>query len=142
MEKKKRWSIDKDKLKSKEVTKMRARYDAAKSQMSKRTQHHELYGLLAKNKSIHEWSIKRGNTKYFSEGSTQYILRKVLADTVQRVPDGELTTQYDKATKEHVFLQYLFENKVMVSEIEGMDMMSNLTKAFKMSFIYAFAFVS
>lgn len=139
MEKKKRWSIDKDKLKSKEVTKMRARYDAAKSQMSKRTQHHELYGLLAKNKSIHEWSIKRGNTKYFSEGSTQYILRKVLADTVQRVPDGELTTQYDKATKEHVFLQYLFENKVMVSEIEGIDMMSNLTKAFKMSFIYAFA---
>lgn len=135
----KRWDIDKDSLKSKEITKMYARYNAAKSQMSRRTYHHELYGLLAKNKSIHEWSVKKGNTKYFSEGSTQYILRKVLADTIQRVPDGELTTQYDKASKEHIFLQYLFENKIMVSEIEGMDMMANLTKAFKMSFIYAFA---
>lgn len=137
--KEKRWNIDKDKLKSSEIAKMHERYNAAKSQMSRRTYHHELYGLLAKNKSIHEWSIKKGQTKYFSEGSTQYILRKVLADTIQRVPDGELTTQYDKASKEHIFLQYLFDNKVMVSEIEGMEMMANLTKAFKMSFIYAFA---
>lgn len=133
------WNIDKDSLKSKCICKMHKRYDDAKVQMRKRTHHHELYGLLAKNKSIHEWSINKGNTKYFSEGSTQYILRKVLADTIQRVPDGELTTQYDKASREHIFLQYLFENKVMVSELEGMDMMSNLTKAFKMAFIYAFA---
>ena len=135
----KRWNIDKEKLASKEIAKMHARYDAAKSQMMRRTAHHELYGLLAKNKSIHEWSTKRGRTKYFSEGSTQYILRKVLANTIQRVPDGELTTQYDHASKEHVLLQYLFENKVMTSEIDGMDMFSNLCKAFKMSFIYAFA---
>lgn len=135
----KRWNVDKSKLKSSEVAKMHARYDAAKSQMQCRTYHHELYGLLAKNKSIHEWSVKRGNTKYFSEGSTQYILRKVLADTIQRVPDGELVTQYDQASVEHILLEYLFENKIMVSEIEGIDMMANLTKAFKMSFVYAFA---
>lgn len=135
----KRWNVDKGKLKSSEVAKMHARYDAAKSQMQRRTYHHELYGLLAKNKSIHEWSVKRGNTKYFSEGSTQYILRKVLADTIQRVPDGELVTQYDRASVEHILLEYLFENKIMVSEIEGIDMMANLTKAFKMSFVYAFA---
>lgn len=135
----KRWNIDKDKLATKEIVKLHQRYDIAKSQMMRRTSHHELYGLLAKNKSIHEWTTKRGKTKYFSEGSTQYILRKVLADTIQRVPDGELVTQYDNASKEHVILQYLFENKVMVSEIDGMDMMANLTKAFKMSFIYAFA---
>jgi hypothetical protein len=135
----KRWNIDKAKLASKDIAKMHARYDAAKTQMMQRTQHHELYGLLAKNKSIHEWSSRRGRTKYFSEGSTQYILRKVLANTIQRVPDGELTTQYDHASKEHILLQYIFENKVMSSEIDGIDMMSNLTKAFKMSFIYAFA---
>lgn len=135
----KRWNIDKKSLASKEITKMHARYDIARSQMMRRTNHHELYGLLAKNKSIHEWSVRRGKTKYFSEGSTQYILRKVLANTIQRVPDGELTTQYDHASKEHVFLQYIFDNKVMTSEIDGIDMMSNLTKAFKMSFIYAFA---
>ena len=58
----KRWNIDKDKLKSPEIAKMKARFDAAKSQMARRTYHHELYGLLAKNKSIHEWSVKRGNT--------------------------------------------------------------------------------
>lgn len=135
----KRWNVDKSKLRSSEVAKMHARYDVAKSQMQRRTYHHELYGLLAKNKSIHEWSVKRGNTKYFSEGSTQYILRKVLADTIQRVPDGELVTQYDQASVEHILLEYLFENKIMVSEIEGIDMMANLTKAFKMSFVYAFA---
>lgn len=135
----KRWNIDRKSLASKEITKMHARYDIARSQMMRRTNHHELYGLLAKNKSIHEWSVRRGKTKYFSEGSTQYILRKVLANTIQRVPDGELTTQYDHASREHVFLQYIFDNKVMTSEIDGIDMMSNLTKAFKMSFIYAFA---
>ena len=135
----KRWNIDKEKLASRDVAKMHARYDAARTQMMRRTQHHELYGLLAKNKSIHEWSVRRGKTRYFSEGSTQYILRKVLANTIQRVPDGELTTQYDHASKEHVLLQYIFDNKVMASEIDGIDMMSNLTKAFKMSFIYAFA---
>lgn len=135
----KRWNIDRAKLASKDIIKLHARYDAARSQMAQRTYHHELYGLIAKNKSIHEYYSKRGRTKYFSEGSTQYILRKVLANTIQRVPDGELTTQYDTASKEHVLLQYIFDNKVMTSEIDGFDMMSNLTKAFKMSFIYAFA---
>lgn len=135
----KRWNIDKKSLVSKDIVKMHERYDAARGQMMRRTNHHELYGLLAKNKSIHEWSVRRGKTKYFSEGSTQYILRKVLANTIQRVPDGELTTQYDHASREHVFLQYIFENKVMTSEIDGIDMMSNLTKSFKMAFTYGYA---
>lgn len=135
----KRWNIELEDIRDEEAVKVHTRFDEAKSQMDNRTYHHELYGLLAKNKSIHEWSIKRGKTKYFSEGSTQYILRKVLADTIQRVPDGELITQYDKATKENIILQYLFENKIINSELEGVDMMSNLIKAFKMSFIYAFA---
>ena len=139
--KEKRWNHDKDSLKSVEVTKINERFNAARAQMTLRTHHHELYGLLAKNKSIHEWIVTKGKgqQKYFSEGSTQYILRKVLSETIQRVPDGELVTQYDKATKEHIWLQYLFENKVMTSEYEGIDMMANLVKAFKMSFIYAFA---
>lgn len=138
--KEKRWNIEKDSLKSIDVQKIHDKFKVAKVQMAQRTHHHELYGLLAKNKSIHEWIITKGKgQKYFSEGSTQYILRKVLADTIQRTPDGELVTQYDKASKESVWLQYLFDNKVMTSEFEGIDMMSNLTKAFKMSFIYAFA---
>lgn len=138
--KEKRWNHDKASLKSVDVVKVNEQYNAAKAQMTLRTHHHELYGLLAKNKSIHEWIVTKGKgQKYFSEGSTQYILRKVLSETIQRVPDGELTTQYDKASKQHIWLQYLFENKVMTSEYEGIDMMANLVKAFKMSFIYAFA---
>lgn len=139
--KEKRWNIDKDSLKTVKACKTMRDFDKAKSQMRLRTNHHELYGLLAKNKSIHEFfgGKKSKQKTYFSEGSTQYILRKVLADTIQRVPDGELNTQYDKQSKEHIWLQYIFENKIMSSEYEGIDMMSNLTNAFKMSFVYAFA---
>lgn len=139
MDKELKWNIDIEKIKDKRLSKVKARYDQARSQMMQRTYHHELYGLLAKNKSIHQWSTKKGQSKYFSEGSTQYILRKVLADTIQRMPDGELTTQYDKSTWQHVITQYLFENKVMWSEYEGIDMLSNFTNTFKMSFVYAFA---
>ncbi len=141
-DKKKRWGIDKEDLNTSCCAKLHRRYDDARAQMRLRTHNHELYGLIAKNKSIHEHVMMRGKRrgqKMFSEGSTQYILRKVLTDTIQRVPDGELVTQYDKASKEHIWTQYLFENKVMSSEYEGIDMMSNLTNAFKMSFIYAFA---
>ena len=137
----KRWNVKKESLESAEACKVMAQFQTAKGQMRLRTGNHELYGLIAKNKSIHEYfgGKRSKQRRYFSEGSTQYILRKTLADTIQRVPDGELETQYDKASKEHIWLQYLFDNKVMASEYEGIDMMSNLTNAFKMSFIYAFA---
>lgn len=135
----KKWNIDGESLVDPRYAKVHARFDKAKAQMAMRTAHHNLYGLLAKNKSIHEFSIKRGKKQYFSEGSTQYILRKTLADTIQRVPDGELKTPYDKASVEHILTEFIFNNKVMWSEFEGIDMMSNLTNVFKMSFIYAFA---
>ena len=134
-----KWNIDVDKIKDPKLAKTYSKYTDARSQMMQRTYHHELYGLLAKNKSIHQWSQKKGNGKYFSEGSTQYILRKVLADTIQRMPDGELTTPHDKNSWQHIITQYIFENKVMWSEWEGIDMLSNFTNTFKMSFIYAFA---
>ena len=139
--KEKRWNIAKESLKSIKVCKTMAQFQTAKAQMRLRTSNHELYGLIAKNKSIHEYyGGKRSKQRsYFSEGSTQYILRKTLADTIQRVPDGELETQYDKSSKEHIWLQYIFDNKVIASEYEGIDMMSNLTNSFKMSFIYAYA---
>ena len=141
MKKEKKWNIDKKSLESADVCKTMGRFQAAKSQMRLRTSNHELYGLIAKNKSIHEFfgGNRSRQRRYFSEGSTQYILRKTLADTIQRVPDGELETQYDELSKEYIWVRYLFENKVLSSEYEGIDMMSNLTNAFKMSFIYAFA---
>lgn len=138
-DKKLKWNIDEASIVEPLCQKSHEDYMAAQAQMRLRTSRYELYGLVAKNKSIHEWSIKKSKSTTFSEGSTQYILRKTLADTIQRVPDGELITQYDKASKEHIWTQYLFENKVMWSEFEGVDMMSNFTDCFKMSFIYGFA---
>lgn len=137
--KQKKWGIDPESIKDPGAAKVKARYEAARSQMRQRTNRHELYGLIAKNKSIHQWSTMRGKTKYFSEGTTQSILRKTMTDTIQRMPDGELVDQYDKASKEHILNQFIFDNKVMWSEYEGIDMLSNIQMAFKMSFIYAFA---
>lgn len=135
----KRWNVDKKKLESPRIKKIHHGFDQARSQMTARTKRYELYGLIAKNKSIDDWINNRKDSKRFSEGSTQYILRKVLADTIQRVPDGEIVSQYDNDSREQIVLEYLFKNKIMSSEIAGSDMMANLTKAFKMSFIYAFA---
>jgi len=134
-----KWNIDLDSIKDPTYVEYDGDYTRARAQMMQRTRRHELYGLIAKNKSIHEWSTAHGSSKYFSEGSSQYILRKALSQTLQRVPDGELETQYDKASWEHIATQYIFDNKVLWSEFEGIDMLSNLTNAFKMSFTYGFA---
>lgn len=130
--------IDIESLKDPECPRYHSDYMLAKTQMEARTHHHELYGFVAKNKSIHNWNIKNGQSQTFSEGSTQYIIRKTLADTIQRMLDGELKSQYDKASKEYCDLEYIFHNKVMWSEYRGVDMMSNLTDSYKEAFIYCF----
>jgi len=134
-----KWDIDIKSIEDKGYAKWRGDYDGALAQMRQRTRNHELYGLIAKNKSIHEYVSGRPGGKYFSEGSSQYILRRSLANTIQRVPDGELVTQYDKASVEHIQTEYIFHNKVLWSEFEGIDMLSNITNTFKMSFVYGFA---
>lgn len=136
---KKKWNIDIESIKDPDYTKWLGDYSGAKVQMEQRTHRYELYGLIAKNKSIHEWSSRKKSGEYFSEGSSQSILRKSLADTVQRVPDGELDTQYDKASVEHIQTEYIFNNKVLWSEFEGIDMLSNITNTFKAGFTYGFA---
>lgn len=135
-----KYNIDRAKIEDPQYVEMDAEFTRAFSQMRQRTFRYEVYGLLAKNKNIHEFYSKRksaGNS--FSEGSTQYIMRKSLANTIQRVPDGELETQFDKASPEHIITEYLFKNKVLYSEFEGLDMLSHLTNIFKMAFTYGFA---
>jgi hypothetical protein len=133
-----KWDIDKETLKSPYCSKVIKHYEHARSQMTARTRNYEMYGLVAKNKTVHAFGTKNYE-QFFSEGSTQYAMRKVLADTIQRVPDGELSSSFDTASKEHIWTQYIFDNKVMWSEFNGVDMMSNFTNTFKMSFIYGFA---
>lgn len=135
-----KYNIAKEAIQDASYVEMDADFTRAFSQMRQRTFRYEVYGLLAKNKNIHEFYSRRktaGNS--FSEGSTQYIMRKSLANTIQRVPDGELETQYDKASPEHIITEYLFKNKVLYSEFEGLDMLSHLTNIFKMAFTYGFA---
>jgi hypothetical protein len=134
-----KWNIDVEAIKDPDYAKWLGDYEGAQMQMKLRTQRYELYGLIAKNRSIHDLTGRGSGGKYFSEGSAQYILRKSLANTIQRMPDGEIETQYDKASVEHIQTEYIFNNKVMWSEFEGLDMLSNLTSTFKTSFIYGFA---
>ena len=135
-----KYNIELEAIQDPKYVEMDSEFSRAMVQMRQRTYRYEVYGLLAKNKNIHEFYNKKkyaGNS--FSEGSTQYILRKSLANTIQRVPDGELETQFDKASRQHIATEYLFNNKVLYSEIEGLDMLSNLTNTFKMGFTYGFA---
>lgn len=134
-----KWNISEEAIKVPYCAKFERDYNAAESQMRQRTKNHELYGIIAKNKSIHDYLSGNKDSQQFSEGSTQYIQRKTLADTIQRVPDGELQTQYDKASVERIWLDYIFNNKVLWSEYEGIDMLSNLTNTYKMAFTYCFA---
>ncbi|MDQ9825851.1 hypothetical protein RFZ44_21340, partial [Acinetobacter sp. 163] len=75
----------------------------------------------------------------FSEGTTQALKRKLRAQTLQRVPDGEITTQFDKNSIEQVETEFLFDTKVVRSEFDGKDMMKNLCRAFNTAYDYGFA---
>jgi hypothetical protein len=79
--------------------------------------------------------------KNFSEGSTQAIKRKIRSETIQRIPDAQIISQYDKNSIEQIELEYIFENKVITSEYDGRDMLKNLWKTFNASYDYGFACV-
>ncbi len=77
----------------------------------------------------------------FSEGSTQTIKRKIRAQTIQRVPDGEIVTPYDKNTVQQAVIDYLFKHKILQSEFDGKDMLKQLWKTFNLSYDYGFGCV-
>jgi len=92
---------------------------------------------VAHNLNLYEKARKDA----FSEGSTQTIKRKIRAQTIQRVPDGEITTQYDKNSIEQAEIDYLFKHKILTSEYDGKDMMKNLWRSFNAAYDYGFACV-
>ena len=67
--------------------------------------------------------------------------RKIRAQSIQRVPDGEIITQYDKNSLNQAIIDYIFKHKVLTSEYDGKDMLKNLWKAFNASYDYGFACV-
>lgn len=134
----KKWNIDPESIRDEAVQKdMDDRWKRALSVMRQRTAGHQIFARIAHNQSIYETQSE----KAYSEGSTQGIKRKIRAQTIQRVPDGEVKTQFDKNSIEQVETEFIFKNKVLRSEFQGMGMLKNIWKTFGMSYDYGFACV-
>lgn len=117
--------------------KLQTKWSKAESHQLQRTAGHEFFSKVAHNMNLFE--TKRKDS--FSEGSTQAIKRKIRAQTIQRVPDGEIITQYDKNSIEQAIIEYIFKHKVLQSEFDGKDMLKQLWKTFNASYDYGYACV-
>jgi len=135
----KKWNINLDELEvDKELAgKLDRKWKDALWQMENRTHGHVFYSRVAHGLSLFEKDRKDS----FSEGTTQAIRRKIRSQTIQRVPDGEIITQYDKNSIEQAEIEYIFKKKVLTSEYDGKDMLKNLWKAFDYSYDYGYACV-
>ena len=128
-----------DILNEDEVPKFEQMWSDADSIMTQRTQNFDYFTKIAHNQSLFD---QGGNKKkVFSEGSTQAIKRKIRAQTIQRVPDGEIVTQFDRNSIEQVITDFLFDTKVLTSEYDGHDMMKNLWRLFNDSYDFGFGCV-
>ena len=97
-----------------------------------RTTGFEFFAKIAKNMSLFE-KVRKDE---WSEGSTQTIMRKIRSQTLQRVPDGEIVTPFEKNSIEQAIVDFLFKHKILTSEYDGKDMLKNLWKAFNASYTY------
>lgn len=133
----KKWNIKPEDIKDERVgTKYAEMYRRAKSIMDQRTKGHSFFSRVS-----HMQSLYTEREDIISEGSTQAIKRKLRAETIQRVPDGEIKTQFDKNSIEQVETEFLFQNKVLTSEYDGHDMLKNLWRTFNMSYDYGYGCV-
>ena len=130
---------DIEKVDKEVVAKLDKKWREGLSQHQQRTKGFEIFAKIAHNLSIYG----PGNVekKTYSEGSTQAIKRKIRSQTIQRVPDGEIVTQYDKNSLEQVEIEYIFKHKVLQSEFDGKDMLKQLWKTFNVAYDYGFACV-
>lgn len=117
-------------------TRFNDKQQRAKSSMDMRTKNHDVFSKISHMQNIYPLS---GNE--WSEGSTQAIKRKIRAQTIQRVPDGEIVTQFDKNSIEQVEVEFIFKHKILTSEYDGKDMLKNIWRAFNYSYDYGFACV-
>lgn len=119
------------------AVKLDKKWDEGLSKHQQRTAGFRFFSRVAHNMSLFE--MKKNDS--YSEGSTQTIKRKIRAQTIQRTPDGEIVTPYDKNTIEQTTIDYLFKHKVLSSEYDGHDMMKNLWKTFNAAYDYGFGCV-
>lgn len=133
-----KWNVDPKQIKNNPLACMlEKKWRDARTTMRQRTAGYPLLTRIAHNQSIYT----QDKRKMFSEGSTQAMKRKFRAQTIQRVPDGKIQTQYDKNSIEQVELEFLFRKKVLRSEFDGRDMMKQLWRTFNEAYDYGFACV-
>ena len=132
-----KWGIKQDDIKDVEKSKVfHGMYRRAKQMMDQRTKGHEYFSKVSHMQNLYE--TKDG---VFSEGSTQAIKRKIRSETIQRVPDGEVQTQFDKNSIEQIETEFIFKRKVITSEYDGKDMLKNLWRTFDAAYDYGYGCV-
>jgi hypothetical protein len=131
----KKWNISPESIEDKTACeKYNKMWNRAYTQMRQRTHLHDQYGLVANNKSLF-----KGDKTAVSEGTTQALERKMMAQSVQRIPDGKLESQFDKNSIEQVQSDYIWESKILTNEFDGNDFLKILHRSWKSSFRYCFA---
>ena len=97
---------DFDKVSTEKAGKLEKKWKDGLSVHQNRTTHFDLFTKVAKNMSLFE-KVRKDE---WSEGSTQMIMRKIRSQTLQRVPDGEIVTPYDKNSIEQAVIDFLFKH--------------------------------
>lgn len=123
---------DIDKVSNEKAAKLEKKWKDGLSVHQNRTTGFKFFAKVAKNMTLFEKATK----DEWSEGSTQTIMRKIRSQTLQRVPDGEIVTPFEKNSIEQAVVDFLFKHKILTSEYDGKDMMKNLWKTFDNSYIY------
>lgn len=139
----KKWNINaKDiKVDPKKAVDLERKWSEAKATMAQRTKGFELFSRIAHNQPLPNPMSKRLAVSEFSEGTTQAMKRKLRSQTIQRVPDGEIITQFDKNSIEQVETEFLFKKKVLTSEFSNKNMLKNLWRTFNAAYDYGFCCV-
>lgn len=128
---------DIEKVGKEKAAKLDKKWKDGLSMHQDRTTGFDFFAKVAKNMTLFE----KGRKDEWSEGSTQTIMRKIRSQTLQRVPDGEIVTPYEKNSIEQAVVDFLFKHKILTSEFDGKDMLKNLWKSFNSSYIYGMACV-
>lgn len=123
---------DLDKVSKEKAAKLDKKWRDGLSMHQSRIVGFKFFAKVAKNMTLFEKARK----DEWSEGSTQTIMRKIRSQTLQRVPDGEIVTPFEKNSIEQAVVDFLFKHKILTSEYDGKDMMKNLWKTFNTSYIY------
>ena len=119
--------VDPESIRNEKVsTKYSEMWRRSESVMNQRTALFSFFAKVSHNQPL----LAKPRNDQFSEGSTQAIKRKIRAQTIQRVPDGQIVTQYDKNSIEQVEIDFLFKHKILTSEYDGKDMLKHLWRTF------------